>query len=471
MPDEISRQQVNATGKRKWIYAQEPGGLLYTYRGIVSFFLLGVFFSLPFLKINGHQALQFDIINLKFAIFGIILWPQDFFIFALVMIATLLIIAVVTLAVGRVFCGWICPQTIFMEMVFRKIEYLIEGNPNQQRNLNRGPTNAIKVFKKTLKHSIFFLISFVVANTFLSYIIGIVELKKIIKDPIQDHIGGFIAITAFSCVFYVIFAYVRELVCIVLCPYGRLQGVLIDKQTVVITYDYERGEPRGLNKGQDSSYKGDCIDCYQCVKVCPTGIDIRNGLQLECVNCAACIDACNNIMEKLKRPKNLIKYASKENIINRTNPGFSFRMLMSLLLLVLSTTIITAFIVSKGNLDVIVDRVGGSSYEISKDNKEISNLYRLKIVNKKPQEIDLNIQIPDYEGARIQLIATNKLRLTPEGISEIFFFIYIPKNYINKRLTKIRLQLISDRGHIEKTIKTNFIGPLIFKNHKLNLDN
>lgn len=259
-------------------------------------------FGMPLIKVEGHSFMMLNIIDRKFIIFGQVFGTHDFFILALGVITIVVSIILFTAIFGRVFCGWACPQTVFLEMVFRKIEFFIEGDYVKQKNLNSAPWSGSKFFKKILKWGIFFALSVLIANTFLAWIIGIDELTHIITDPVSKHMGGFIAMMIFSGVFYFVFAYFREYACIYVCPYGRLQGVLLDKNSTVIAYDYVRGEPRGkIHKGEERT-GGDCIDCKECMAVCPTAIDIRNGTQLECVNCTACIDACDNIMDKIGEP-------------------------------------------------------------------------------------------------------------------------------------------------------------------------
>ncbi|HOA38464.1 MAG TPA: 4Fe-4S binding protein, partial [Flavihumibacter sp.] len=285
---------VDASGKRKWVYARKPKGKYYTARTIVSLFFFALFLTLPFVKLNGRPLFMFNIPQAKFIIFGKVFWPQDFVVFGVAMVTGILFIVLFTAAFGRLFCGWVCPQTNFMEMLFRKIEYVIEGDASEQQRRNKGPWNAEKIRVKTTKHVVFFLIAFVIANYFLAYIIGVDALFAIIREPVSQHVGGFLSLVVFSSVFYAVYAFFREQACTVVCPYGRLQSVLLDRNSVIVAYDYKRGEPRG--KAKPDVTVGDCVDCYQCVRVCPTGIDIRNGTQMECVGCTACIDACDAIM-------------------------------------------------------------------------------------------------------------------------------------------------------------------------------
>src|SRR4051812_20702916 len=235
---------VTKEGKRNYIWPKKPRGRLYNLRSGFSIVYLLIFFGLPFIKVNGEPLLMINILERKFIIFGMIFWPQDFFIFGIAMLTFIVFVILFTVAFGRIWCGWACPQTIFMEMVFRKIEYLIDGDNAEQKRLSSSSWNAIKIRKRLLKHSIFFIISFLIANTFLAYIIGIDKLKLLVTEGPFSHMGGFVALVVFTAVFYSVYARFREQACLVVCPYGRLQGVLLDRNSVVIAYDYNRGEPR-----------------------------------------------------------------------------------------------------------------------------------------------------------------------------------------------------------------------------------
>ncbi len=327
-------------GKRNYINPKKPKGRLYNMRTVFSMFYLAVFFTLPFIKVHGEPLLMFNILERRFIIFGMIFWPQDFFIFGIAMLTFIVFIILFTVVFGRIFCGWACPQTIFMEMVFRKIEYWIDGDSTQQKLLKKMPWNAKKIRKRTLKFVVFFLISFIIANFFLAYLISMDQLLSYI-DTSCENIPTLISLMIFTSVFFFVYWWFREQVCIVVCPYGRLQSVLLDQNSILVAYDYKRGEPRGKvakkNAEEKIEVKGDCIDCSACVRVCPTGIDIRNGTQLECVNCTACIDACNAIMTSIDKPKGLIRYASENSIkegvkLKFTNRIKSYTAILSLLI-------------------------------------------------------------------------------------------------------------------------------------------
>ena len=328
---------VSEDGKRVWVYPKKPKGKFTNRRKWVSYSLLIFLLTAPFIKINGDQLIELNILERKFSIFGATFWPQDLYLFAVMLIIFIVFVILFTIIYGRLFCGWFCPQTIFMEFVFRRIEYWIDGDWTQQKALDKQAWNAKKWGKRILKHTIFWLISFVIANIFLTYIIGSDALLKIMVEPVRLHIGGLISMGIFTTLFYFVFSRLREQVCTTICPYGRLQGVLLDQNSMVVAYDYVRGEERAkFRKGEDrpAAKKGDCIDCAQCVHVCPTGIDIRNGTQLECVNCTACIDACDSMMEGVGLEKGLIRFVSENGIKNRTRFQWTRRVISYTVLLV-----------------------------------------------------------------------------------------------------------------------------------------
>ncbi|MAC93904.1 MAG: cytochrome c oxidase accessory protein CcoG [Flavobacteriales bacterium] len=453
---------VDEEGKRKWVYPKKPKGKLYNARTWVSIFLLAILFSGPFIRIDGQPLLLINIIERKFVIFGQIFWPQDFYIFVLIMLAGVLFIVLFTVVFGRLFCGWVCPQTIFMEMVFRKIEYWIEGDFKHQKRLNDGPWNGEKIRKKVLKHGIFFLISFIISNTFLAYIIGSEALIDIITDNPMNHIGGLVSILIFTGVFYWVFSWFREQVCIVACPYGRLQSVMLDRNSIVVAYDYIRGEIRGKfkkNEDRTQANKGDCIDCNQCVDVCPTGIDIRNGTQLECVNCTACIDACDHMMESVGLPKGLIRYDSEEGIVNKSAKKFTPRSIGYSIVLLLIMGLVSFLLISRTDVDASILKTPGQQYQ-KRENNQVSNLYNYKIINKTFEEIPAEIRMMEGEG-EIQYIGNNQELIIPsESMAEGTFFLIRNMDDIEDRNTKVRLGIYSKEGELLDEVKTSFAAPV-----------
>ena len=446
---------VDKSGKRVWVYPKKPAGKLYRYRKWVSYGLLALLFAGPFLKINDLPVLLLNLPERKFIIFGMIFWPQDFFILLLGFMAFVVFIILFTIVYGRVFCGWVCPQTIFLEMVFRRIEYWIEGDHTRQKALDRAPWTREKIGKKSAKHAIFLLISFLFANTFLAYIIGVEALQAIVTDSPARHVGGLTTLLIFTGIFYWVFARFREQVCTIVCPYGRLQGVMMDKKTTVIAYDYVRGEPREKLRKNEDRLAGDCIDCLQCVQVCPTGIDIRNGTQLECINCTACIDACNNIMDLVGKPQGLIRYASEENIAESKPSRFTSRMKGYTVVLLLLIAGCVALLVSRNNVEATILRTPGMLYQ-KKEQGRISNLYNISVINKTTRSMPITLKLLAPQGT-IRLVK-NDLVLPEQGLAEGVFFAELPREALSGTSTEITIGVYAG-DQLISTEKTKFLGP------------
>lgn len=447
---------VDASGKRKWIYPLKPKGYYTNWRHIVSLIYYVIFFSLPFIKIDGRPLFLFNIPEAKFVIFGKIFWPQDFLLFGLIMLSALLFIALFTFIFGRMFCGWICPQTIFMEMLFRKIDYLIIGNAPKQKLLAKQKWTTEKISKYSIRYMLYLCASFIIANTFLAYIIGVDELWQIATSPISNHLGGFIAIVVFTIVFFIVYAFVREQVCTNICPYGRLQGVLLDKDSIVVTYDYKRGEPRAKFT-KLANNNGDCIDCMQCVHVCPTGIDIRNGTQLECINCTACIDACNAIMKKINKPISLIRYDAENNIAEGKKFRFTGRIIGFSVALFVILTAITLLLINRSDVGVKLMRTQGLTYQ-ERGADSIANLYNLKLENKVDDTFDIRLELENKEG-HLEMVGSDIIKLLPASQASATFFIVLPKETLQKRKSNLSIR-ISHKNKIVSTVKTTFLAPI-----------
>jgi cytochrome c oxidase accessory protein FixG len=379
------------------------------------------------------------------------------------MIIGVIFIALFTVAFGRIFCGWMCPQTIFMEMVFRRIEFWIDGDRGAQMRLARQPWNAEKIRKRLLKWFVFFVISFLIANVFLAYLISSDTLVRYVIDGPMQHLSTLVSLLIFTGVFYFVFAWFREQVCIIACPYGRLQGVLLDNKSIVVAYDHKRGEAENgrkkFRKGEDREAlgHGDCIDCFQCVNVCPTGIDIRNGTQLECVNCTACIDECDTIMEKIDKPKGLIRYASEDNIEKKTKFTFTPRLKGYSAVLFILTGVLVGMLFLRNDLEANILRLPGQLYE-RKEGNIISNVYTFKLINKTTKEVpDVSFKLISHKGA-INVVTHKNFSVPAEKLAEGTLFIDINAAALNGDKDKLKIGVYSGDTLIE-TATTRFLAP------------
>ncbi len=479
---------ITKEGKRNYIHPKKPAGKFYSLRTWFSIFYLIIFFTLPFIKVNGAPLLMINILERKFILFGLIFWPQDFFIFGIGMVTFIVFVILFTVVFGRIFCGWACPQTIFMEMVFRKIEYWIDGDATQQVQLRAMEWNAKKIRKRVVKFILFFLLSFIIANFFLAYLISMDELLGYITNP-TGHAGTLVSLLIFTSVFFFVYWWFREQACIVVCPYGRLQGVLLDKNSIVVAYDRLRGEPRGkLQKQKEHHHNeghntcdnckgngscnslaqkfvpvlktGDCIDCFACVRVCPTGIDIRNGTQLECVNCTACMDSCDAIMTSIDKPTGLIRYASENSITEGVQLKFSPRIKAYTAVLALLISLLAFLLVSRTDLDSRLMRTAGMTYSSLPDGR-IANLYSLKLANKTHKDILVGLKLENLPG-EITMVGSSNLLVKKEDYSNVQFFIKLNRKDVKGWKTPIEIGLYENNKKM-KTITAKFIGPEVYE--------
>jgi len=454
---------ISEEGKRAWIFPKKPSGRFYKYRKWVSYFLLIFLVSAPFIKVNGNQFLMFNVLERRFNIFGFPFWPQDFHLFVISMIIGVIFIALFTVAFGRIFCGWMCPQTIFLEMVFRRIEFWIDGDRGAQIRLDRQSWNAEKIRKRVLKWIVFFIISFLIANVFLAYLISSDKLIRYVIDGPLQHVSTLVSLLIFTSVFYFVFAWFREQVCIIACPYGRLQGVLLDNKSIIVAYDHKRGEAENgrkkFRKGEDRVTQGfgDCIDCFQCVNVCPTGIDIRNGTQLECVNCTACIDECDTIMEKVNLPKGLIRYASEDNIEKKAKFKFTARLKGYSAVLFILTGVLIGMLFLRNDLEATILRLPGQLYE-RKEGNIISNVYTFKLINKTTKNVsDVSFKLLSHNGT-ITVVTHENFEVPAEQLTEGTLFIEINNAALNGDKDNLKIGVYSGDELIETT-KTRFLAP------------
>jgi cytochrome c oxidase accessory protein FixG len=457
-PDQSFRDTiatVDGQGQRRFIFPKKPKGKLYNRRTLASLLYLLVFFSLPFVKSGGHPLFLFNVVERRFILFGQIFWPQDFFIFAIGFLTFMVFVILFTVVFGRVFCGWACPQTVFMEMVFRKIEYWLDGDASKQKKLKEMPWNAYKIRKRAVKMAVFYAVSFIIGNWALSYVIGMENVLKMVQEGIGAHFVTFSTLIGFTTIFFFVFYWFREQVCLVVCPYGRLQGVLLDRKSMVVAYDYTRGEPRGKMKKAATPDTGDCIDCAACVRVCPTGIDIRNGTQLECINCTACIDACNDIMTRINRDLGLIRIDSEENIARGQKKLFTGRTKAYSVVLLLLVGILVTLLLTRRDVDATILRTAGQIFQSTPDGR-ISNLYTIKLANKTRKDIPITLKVENMPG-EIGLIGTNVMA-QKEAYFQTPFFVKVPRSEVQQRKTPLVIGVYEGHRRIRK-VETTFFGP------------
>jgi cytochrome c oxidase accessory protein FixG len=446
---------VSTEGKRNWVYPKQPAGVYYRARTLLSTGLLAVLFGVPFLTVDGHPFMLFNIVERKFILFGAAFGPHDFYLFVLAMIALIVFIILFTVVFGRLFCGWICPQTVFMEMVFRRIDYWIEGDFRAQRRLDAAPWTAGKFARKLAKYAVYFLLSFCIGNTFLAWVIGVAELRAIITDPPAAHVAGLTAMFLFSALFYWIFIWFREQACILVCPYGRLQGVLLDRHSIVIAYDHVRGEPRGKLRKNEERTAGDCVDCGQCVDVCPTGIDIRNGTQLECVNCTACLDACDDVMAKIGRPTGLIRYDSAEGIASGSGLRWTTRAVAYAALLIALLTVLTVLLLNRTAIDVTILRTPGMFFQEQPDGR-VSNIYDVAVLNKTFASAPVTLHLSGM-GGEVRLLG-DSLIAAPQGAVEGKMMVILSRSSLAGLSTPLVFE-VAVPGRPAQFIHSTFLGP------------
>lgn len=448
---------INQEGNREYVFPKKPKGKLHNYRLIVSWFLLAFFFFTPFIKINEEPLFLFDVISRKFILFGQIFWPQDTYLFAVMMLTLIVFTVVFTVSLGRLWCGWACPQTIFMEMVFRKIEYWIDGDANKQRRLAKQNWDFEKSWKRLLKYFIFAIIALLISNTLFAWVIGIDRLFEIMHEPIPENKAAFIAMMLLSGFLMFVYSWFREQVCLIMCPYGRLQSVLLDSNTIVVAYDYIRGEPRGnFKKGENrrDADKGDCIDCRACVEVCPTAIDIRNGTQLECVNCTACIDACNHTMDRVGQPRGLVRFDSEKGISTGKKLRLNARLIAYIAVLLALFTFLNILLFHRSDVEATILRTPGLLFQ-NQENGQISNLYNIKVVNKQREQFPIEVKLLSHEGRIV--MAAGDMIVKPAELTEGVFFVYLNKAEVSGKIP-IRLGVFTNNELIEE-IHLTFVGP------------
>ncbi len=451
---------TDAHGNRVYLYPEDVKGPWKDRRHLFYWFLMVIYLVTPWIYHKGKPLVQIDIFNREFTFFGNTLHGVEPIFMFLVVISSLFFIAFMTSLFGRVWCGWGCPQTVFIQGLFLKIEKLVEGNARKRRDLDRGPWNAEKIIRKSIKWIIFTAISLHIAHTFFGYILGPREVLRMSMHNPGDNMGVFIGVMILSGIFLFDFGWFREQFCIIACPYGRMQSVLMDENSLIVAYDQKRGEPR---RGQvPREQEGDCINCYNCVKVCPTGIDIRRGTQLECIACTMCIDACDNIMEKLKRPKGLIRYSSENELKGQTRKKITPRSVIYVTISLAFITALTVFLSTSSNLNFQFYRGAEAPFQIvdnGNGTKTIVNHFTMKVTHQGSEThiAELEIVEPTLKD-KIQIVTILKpLKFDKPEVKTPIFFKFDPKILVNGKLP-LMLNVKQD-GKVTSTLEVPLVGP------------
>lgn len=454
------------TGKRVYLYPADVRGKFRKLRNFVYDALIILFLALPWIKVNGSPLLLLDIVHRQFSIFGLHFWADEAPMLVFVFGGIFLGIAFITAVFGRLWCGWACPQTVFIDRVYRRIEGWIEGSAAERRRLDSAPLSLEKIIKKLLKYLSFLAVSLIIANSFLAYFVGIDAVQTMITQSPFEHPSAFILVVIATLITLFDFGWFREQFCVIACPYGRLQSVMIDGKSLIVAYNEKRGEPRKKDRHDDQA-TGDCINCYRCVQVCPTGIDIRRGLQMECIMCTGCIDACDEVMTKLNKPTGLISYTTEEVLQGKKRHWFKPRLLVYTVLIALFISGLTYTISTRKPLRVYATR-GRSAYQVTQQHTVI-NHFKLHVYNYQFVSGHLSVRLKE-NNPNIKFIMPSPDLNLPSGKTKTFdIFVEVPYTYFEKGKAQLPIIVTSDFEQKKNTYSIenslSLVGPEIHKEH------
>ena len=454
--DERVLSTLNSDGSRRWLKPRLSKGRFLTRRRVFAYALIAVFTLIPYLSLNGKPLVLLDILHREFTLFGKTFLPTDTLLLALLVVSIFVMIFLLTALFGRVWCGWACPQTVYMEFLYRPIERFFEGAPGKKKKMGG--------WRKPAKYAVYLLVSMFLAHTVLAYFVGVDQLAHWVTQSPLEHPTSFIVMAAVTGLMLFDFGFFREQTCLVACPYGRFQSVMLDRHSLIITYDQKRGEPRGKmrkpKKGADVALdvlpeRGDCIDCRMCVTTCPTGIDIRDGLQMECIGCAQCIDACDSVMDKISKPRGLIRYSSEARVEDGDRRLLRPRVVLYPLILAIVLTGFVVVLTTKDPADVTVLRGMGLPYTVMPDGRVLNQL-RVKITNRDDDTRSYALAIEGVEGWEIMTDA-NPVSVEPGVTHQADVRVLVPKSEFGEGTLEV--VVVIDAGDFQTRVPYRMLGP------------
>jgi cytochrome c oxidase accessory protein FixG len=452
-PTRDSVTTIRADGSRPFLFPADVRGRFASARQISACALIAFYLSLPWIQVNGYPAVFLDVANRRFHLFGITLAAQDLWLLFFVITGLGFSLFFITALLGRIWCGWACPQTVFLDHVYRRIERWVEGDAAERRALHAAPMSPQKFFKVSLKHGLYVLVSAIITHLFLAYYVSLPEVWAMVRAAPAEHWSAFAFVFVATAGLYFNFAWFREQLCIVICPYGRIQSALIDDHSMVIGYDAARGEPRG-RVGTPGA--GDCVSCNRCVHVCPTGVDIRQGLQMECIGCTACIDACDEIMTRVKRPTGLIRYDSQKAFNGGRTRWFRPRTILYGLLLAIGASVATWALTTVRPANFGVTRMTGAPYVI--DAAAVRNQFLVRIVNKRNEPARFVVRL-DHVPADLRRVGF-ETAIEVGSLGEVVQPLVLQQpraSYAGPFHFEVRVDDAAGRFHLER--KVEFLGP------------
>lgn len=461
-PEEHVLSTLEHDGSRRWLYPKLAAGEYWKWRRITAWVLIGIFTLIPHLRWGGKPLVLLDIPHRRFTILGFTFLPTDTLLLALFMVSLFVAVFLVTALVGRVWCGWACPQTVYMEFLFRPIDRFFEGSSGK----GGRPKLPISGVKYWLRFLTYLILCMFLTHTFLAYFVGTEALTRWVRQSPFEHPIPFLVMAVTTGLMMFDFLFFREQLCLIACPYGRFQSVMLDRRSLIVAYDRGRGEPRAKGKrnlpvvsDRDLAVEksGDCVDCGQCVAVCPTGIDIRNGLQMECINCTQCIDVCNSVMDKVGLPRGLVRYSSQEQLETNNRKILRPRLIIYPVVLAVTLTLFGIVFSSKHDFDVTLLRNFGNPFIIASDGK-IENTLRLKLVNRTEQETEFTVRLKGIEEAEIVFAEEGAIVLAPEETKTFPFMIRFSPSEAPTGNCDVILE-ISSSQNATRTVTQTLLAP------------